>query len=84
MSGMTTASTSVCRSFSPRATPLGRYSVSRSRASIRCRVNGAIRRLGSLFATRETVEGWTRARAPNSFSVTGMLASSLTIVWSRA
>ena len=80
MSGMTTASARVWASFSPRATPLGRYSVSRNSASIRCRVAGPMRRLGSWFATRETVEGWTWARAASCFSVTGMLASSLTIV----
>src|SRR5713101_4831754 len=41
MSGMTTARTNVCLSLSPRATPLGRYSVSRRSASMRARVAGA-------------------------------------------
>src|ERR1700730_8009832 len=72
MSGMTTAQTNVWRSLSPRATPLGRYSVSRSKASIRDRVAGAMRRLGSLLATLDMVDGCTRARAASSLRVTGI------------
>src|SRR6202171_67177 len=71
MSGMTTASTVVRPRLSPRATPFGRYSVSRSSASIRVRVAGAIRRPGSWLTTREIVDGCTLARAAVSFSVVG-------------
>src|ERR1700687_1733812 len=72
MSGMPPPKKIVGGSLTPRATPLGRYSVSRSKASIRDRVAGAIRRLGSLLATLDMVDGRTRARAASSFRVTGI------------
>ncbi len=70
-SGMTTASTKVCFVLSPLATASGRYCVSASSASMRRRVSSEIRRPGSWLATRDTVDGWTPARAASSFSVTG-------------
>ena len=38
---------------------------------MRVLVAGAMRKPGSWFTTRETVDGWTLARAASSFSVVG-------------
>src|SRR2546430_4342028 len=38
---------------------------------MRALVSAEPRRTGSLFTTRETVDGWTPARAASSFRVTG-------------
>ena len=49
---------------------------------MRDRVAVAMRRPGSLLATREIVEGWTLARAASSLSVTGIsLALDIGFGW---